>query len=225
MEFKSYASSSAGNAYTVTDGSTTLLLDCGLRFSELSRRLDHHVSDLTACFITHEHTDHSYSHNELTERGIPVYASFGTAQALTNPQIHRIKARERVNIGSMAVLPFEVYHDAAEPLGFLIRGGDGDVLLFATDTAGIPVTADGVSLLAVECNHDRKLIKGLKPWQQRAALEHMSIDALCEYMDKLDRTCLRTVYLLHMSDRHSDESAFVQRISERYGVPVTACRR
>jgi len=225
MEFKSYASSSAGNAYTVSDGCTTVLLECGLHFSELERRLNYCTSKLAACFITHEHTDHSCAHRELAERGIPVYASSGTADALANPLIRHIRARERVEIGSMQVLPFGVYHDAAEPLGFLIRGGDGDMLLFATDTAGIPVTADGVNMLAVECNHDRRLIDGSKPWQKRAALSHMSIDTLCEYMDRLDRSSLRAVYLLHMSDRHADEGAFVNRISTRYGVEVTACRR
>ncbi len=223
MEFKSYASSSAGNPYTVSDGETMLMLECGLRFSVLSKRLGTALESVSACFITHEHTDHSNAHRELTNRGIPVYASYGTAQALGNELIRKLHPRERVTVGSIKVLPFEVYHDANEPMGFLIRGGDGEKLLFATDTAGIPVTADGVNVLCVECNHDRKLIHGAKPWQKRAAKEHMSIDMLCEYMDKLDRSALRAVYLLHLSDRHSDEAAFIKRIHTRYGVEVVAC--
>lgn len=225
MEFNSYASSSAGNLYTVSDGQTTLMLECGLRFSALSKQLGDALGSVAACFITHEHTDHSNAHRELTTRGVPVYASHGTARALGNELIRKLRAREMITIGSMKVLPFEVYHDASEPFGYLIRGADGEKLLFATDTAGIPVTVDGVAVLAVECNHDRRLIQGAKPWQKRAAKEHMSIDMLCEYMDRLDRAALRAVYLLHLSDRHSDEAAFVKRISDRYKVDVIACGR
>ena len=225
MEFTSLASSSAGNAYIVSDGSTNIMLECGLRYRELERRVDHRLSDIAACLITHEHTDHSHAHNELTSRGFPVYASTGTAAALNNPLIRRIRAKEPVQIGTFKVLPFGVFHDAAEPLGFLIRGGDGEQLLFATDTASIPCAADGLHLLAVECNHDRKLIAGLQPWQKRAALSHMSIDALCEYIDRLDRTRLRRIYLLHLSDRHSDEAAFVQRVQSRYHIDTMACAK
>lgn len=225
MTFTSYASSSAGNLYTVSDGETTLMLECGLRYSVLSKRLGAALDGVSACLITHEHTDHSNAHRELTSRGVSVYASVGTAKALDNDLIRKLQARERVSIGSMTVLPFTVYHDASEPFGYLIRGSDGEKLLFATDTAGIPVRADGVNVLAVECNHDRRLISGQKPWQLRVAKEHMSVDMLCEYMDTFDRSALRAVYLLHLSDRHSDEAAFVKRIRDRYSIDVIACGR
>lgn len=43
MTFTSLASSSRGNAYVVSDGETTLLLECGLSFRELQKRLGYGV--------------------------------------------------------------------------------------------------------------------------------------------------------------------------------------
>ena len=55
MTFTSLASSSRGNAYVVSDGETTLLLECGRSFKELQKRLGYGVADITACLVSHEH--------------------------------------------------------------------------------------------------------------------------------------------------------------------------
>ena len=59
MTFTSLASSSKGNAYVVSDGETTLLLECGLTFKELQKRLGYGVAGITACLVSHEHQDHA----------------------------------------------------------------------------------------------------------------------------------------------------------------------
>ena len=59
MTFTSLASSSRGNAYVVSDGETTLLLECGLTFKELQKRLGYGVAGITACLVSHEHQDHA----------------------------------------------------------------------------------------------------------------------------------------------------------------------
>ena len=59
MTFTSLASSSRGNAYVVSDGETTLLLECGLTFKELPKRLGYGEAGITACLVSHEHQDHA----------------------------------------------------------------------------------------------------------------------------------------------------------------------
>ena len=51
MTFTSLASSSRGNAYVVSDGETTLLLECGLSFKELQKRLGYGVAALGGLLI------------------------------------------------------------------------------------------------------------------------------------------------------------------------------
>lgn len=50
------ASSSKGNAYLITDGRSTILIECGLPIKELKRRTNFKVpSNIDACLISHEH--------------------------------------------------------------------------------------------------------------------------------------------------------------------------
>ena len=69
MTFTSLASSSRGNAYVVSDGETTLLLECGLSFKELQKRLGYGVADITACLVSHEHQDHAKAAAQMLKSG------------------------------------------------------------------------------------------------------------------------------------------------------------
>lgn len=224
MEFNPIASSSAGNLYTVSSGGTRLMLECGLRWRDLQKRLGYDVTSFDGCLVTHEHSDHSRSMRELISRGVKVYTSAGTANALDlGGQCEILRPKQRYRIGCIDVMPFSVFHDAAEPLGFLLRDKD-DLLLFATDTCSIPVLVDGVTIAAIECNHAVDLFApDAADWEKRARRSHMSIDSFCDYLDKLDRSRMKQIYLLHMSDRHAREDDFVERIKKRYGLPVSAC--
>lgn len=140
MEIKTLASGSTGNAYLVGDGTTTLLLECGISMRELMRRSRFTLSRVDACLITHEHGDHARAVHDVMARGIPVYCSEGTAAKLgisgaagCNSKILHI---HRFDIGTIAVLPFSMYHDAAEPLGWLLESfHTGERLVFLTDTS------------------------------------------------------------------------------------------
>ncbi|MDN5865723.1 MAG: MBL fold metallo-hydrolase, partial [Gammaproteobacteria bacterium] len=85
MEFASAGSGSRGNATVIRAGGTTILVDCGFTFTEITRRLarlEVSVEELDAVLVTHEHGDHVAGVARLAARaGIPVYASGGTACA------------------------------------------------------------------------------------------------------------------------------------------------
>ena len=83
MRFKAYASSSAGNLYSVeaADG-TRLLLECGLPLRQIQAHLGHTLSGVAGVLATHSHKDHSWAAKDLLRRGVPVYCSAGTALEL-----------------------------------------------------------------------------------------------------------------------------------------------
>lgn len=138
MKLIPLASSSHGNAYLVEDGTTCLLIECGVSWKKLQKLTGFGVSGIAGCLISHEHKDHAGCYEQLIRSGVPVYASRGTAEALGCEQLEPLEDREVVTLGSFDILPFPTFHDAAEPMGFLIRSRtDGDKLVFATDTVNL----------------------------------------------------------------------------------------
>ena len=133
MRFTALASSSAGNAYIVDDSETRILLECGISHRKLKQLSGFSLSQFSACLVSHEHKDHAKAVQELIKDGMTIYMSEGTADALETDCVSLCAALEQFNVGSLDIVPFATFHDAAEPLGFLIKSRvDGDVLAFAT---------------------------------------------------------------------------------------------
>lgn len=232
MEFKSLASSSHGNAYIVEDEQTRILLECGVSHKQLQKLAGFSLSDIKACLVSHEHKDHAKCVDELIKRGMEVYMSYGTAQALENDSAKLIEHMEQFNVGSLDIVPFTTFHDAAEPLGFLIKSRiDGDVLAFATDTVNLRYKFPGLNILAIEANYDRKILdrceKLPEKVRHRITNSHMEIETLCDYLRSLDLSECREIHLLHLSDAMSDEGGFMRKVlwSIPKGIEVKACEK
>ncbi|MGM9642947.1 MAG: MBL fold metallo-hydrolase [Eubacteriales bacterium] len=232
MKFESLASSSHGNAYIVSDSDTRILLDCGVSHKQLQKLSSFALSDIKACLVSHEHKDHAKCVDELIRRGMSVYMSYGTAQALENESVTLIEHMEQFNVGSFDIVPFTTFHDAAEPLGFLIKSRtDGDVLAFATDTVNLRYKFPGLNILAIEANYDRHILdrceKLPEKVRHRITNSHMEIDTLCEYLRSLDLSECREIHLLHLSDAMSDEGGFMRKVLRAIpkGIGVRACQK
>lgn len=230
MRFLPLASSSHGNAYLLDDGHTCLLLECGVSYKKLQKLTGFGTAGIAACLISHEHKDHAGCYEQLLKNGVPVYASQGTAEALDCGLFRPLEDREPVMIGTFEVLPFPTFHDAAEPMGFLIRSrADGDKLVFATDTVNLGYQFPGVTLAAVECNYDEDILtlaeRMPEKVRHRIRNAHMSVLRACAWLRKLDKARLREVYLMHLSDACSNEWRFKRMAEEAVGpgVRVTIC--
>lgn len=232
MKFESLASSSHGNAYIVSDSDTRILIECGVSHKQLQKPAGFSLSDIKACLVSHEHKDHAKCVDELIRRGMAVYMSYGTAQALENESVTLIEHMEQFNVGSLDIVPFTTFHDAAEPLGFLIKSRiDGDVLAFATDTVNLRYKFPGLNILAIEANYDREILdrcdKLPEKVRHRITNSHMEIDTLCDYLRSLDLSECREIYLLHLSDAMSREEKFLQKVKYTVpkGIDVRSCAK
>lgn len=241
MKFRSLASSSHGNAYIVSDGETRILLECGISYRKIQRLSGFTAASFDGCLVSHEHKDHSLCVREIVKNGVPVFMSQGTAQALWREErlreaeisaLEQAEAGARFKIGTMDVVPFATFHDAAEPLGFLVRSrADGDKLVFATDTVNLPYRFPGVSILALEANYDPEILDlaGKMPEKVRRRItnSHMEIGRLCGILRNMDLRQCREVYLLHLSDANSNEGSFARRAAANVPpwVRVTVCGR
>jgi len=232
MKFQALASSSAGNAYIVSDNDTRILLECGVTHKNLQKLSGFSLSEFQACLVSHEHKDHAKAVAELISRGMEVYMSQGTAEALDAEAVTLIEHMEQFNVGSLDIVPFTTFHDAKEPLGFLIKSRvDGDVLAFATDTVNLRYKFPGLNILAIEANYDKNILERCERMPEkvryRITNSHMEIDTLCDYLRSLDLSECREIHLLHLSDATSHEGHFINKVARAVpkGIEITACEK
>ncbi len=230
MRFIPLASSSHGNAYLLEDGKTCLLIECGVSHKKLQRLTGFGTSGIVGCLISHEHKDHAGCYEQLLKNGVPVYASQGTAEALECGLFEVLEDGEEVSVGSFDVRPFPTFHDAAEPMGFLIRSrADGEKLVFATDTVNLGYQFPGVNLVAIECNYDEAILARSERMpekvRKRIGNAHMSVKRACIWLAGLDMSKVREVYLMHLSDACSNEWQFRRMVEDvcPRGVQVIVC--
>jgi len=220
--FQSLASSSSGNAYLVSDGQTHILIECGLSHKKLQQACGFKLTSLDAVLISHEHKDHSQCVDKILSSGIPVYLSQGTARALELPEklldlATEMVAGEQFTVGTMVIKPFSTFHDAQEPMGFVMQSTvDWDVFAFATDTVNLPYNFPGVNILAVEANFQQDILdrseRMPEKTKKRVSKTHMEIDKLCECLRRMDLRSCRELWLLHLSSAMSHEGQFVYKV-------------
>ena len=232
MRFEALASSSSGNAYVVSDGMTCIMLECGLSMAKLRKLAGFKLSELNGNLVTHEHKDHAKSADKMVEMGVEVFMSQGTADALELEGVTVVEDMEQFSVGTLDVVPFATFHDAREPLGFLIKSRvDGDVLVFATDTVNLRYKFPGLNILAIEANYDKDILARCERMPEkvryRITKSHMEIDTLCDYLRTLDLTQCREIHLLHLSDATSHEGHFINKVARVVPpwVDVTACKK
>lgn len=131
MNIEVLGTGSAGNCYKVEIGRATFLLECGLPFKVIQRKLGFKLSDIDACLVTHEHMDHAKAVKDLMKAGVDCYMTKGTAEAL-GVIGHRLKAFDTwgeskyktTYVKDLLIQPFEAVHDVAEPVSFFIKTKD-----------------------------------------------------------------------------------------------------
>lgn len=229
IDIKTLASGSSGNAYLVSDGHTQLLLECGISFREIQVATEFETSGISGCLISHEHKDHTKGLNGVLRAGIDVYASQGTieAEGIEHHRLKPIAAKQQLKIGTWRVLPFDVEHDANEPLGFLLMNQVGERLLFATDTYYVRYRFNGLTHIMVECNYSMDLLNEnitngiVHPAMKRRLMRsHFSLENVKEFLKANDLSKVQEIHLLHLSDNNSDEKLFKCEIQELTGKPV-----
>lgn len=163
----SLGSGSSGNATLIDDGTTVVLVDCGVSHAALISGLaaiDRTLTDLSAVLVTHEHADHIRSLDRLVRRAMPVLCTSGTASAagLSATSFQPIELKHTRSLRSLSVTAIPVCHDAAEPCGYLIQANNASIAVITDagcateDLAGAIGCAD---LIILESNHDERMLR------------------------------------------------------------------
>jgi phosphoribosyl 1,2-cyclic phosphodiesterase len=220
MRFVPLGSGSSGNAALLELGSTRLLIDAGLSARALAERVA--TQGVEPCSIdwillSHEHTDHVRGAELFSRRHGAAVVSFPeTLEAMDCSPAHFTRwipfsENGPQDLGGVEVETFSLPHDAARPVGFLLRG-EGLKIGIATDlghaTTLVRQRLRGCQVLMLESNHDDTMLReGPYPWniKQRVAgrMGHLSNDDAADLLrDVVDQSC-RAVVLAHLSEKNN----------------------
>jgi len=220
MRFCVLGSGSSGNCVLVEGGGDRILVDAGFSCREIERRLEVvGVSSrrFAAIILTHEHGDHCRGAARFSRRhGVPIHATRGTLSALPLPKHSPaptvIESGRAFEVGSFAIEPFAVPHDAREPVGLVVES-DGCRLGLAADLGRRSADAwrrlRNLDALVLETNHDIEMLQeGPYPWplKQRIAGDkgHLSNRDAADGLRDLLSERLRWVVLYHLSRTNNE---------------------
>lgn len=230
IEIQCLASGSSGNCYTVDDGSSRLMLECGISYKEIQRGLDYKVVDLAGCLISHGHKDHCRAIHEVAfKAGVDCYLSEETSQdiGIEGHRIKPVRALDQFKVGTWTILPFDTVHDAEGSLGFLMASAGGSKTLYLTDSAYCRYRFNGLNFIMVECNYSLDILRsnvesGVVPVELKNRLlkTHFSLESVKGFLKANDLSRVQEIHLLHLSDGNSDAARFKREIQSLTGKPV-----
>jgi len=233
MDIKILASGSSGNAYYISDGASSLLLDAGIPMKQIQVGIGFKACRLSGVLCTHAHMDHCKALKDFAELGVDVYASKGTLDAcgLSGYRYKAAASLQQLQIGTFTVLPFDVQHDAPEPLGFLVSSSvTGEKLLYFTDTYYIKYRFQGLTHIMAECNYSMEVIHESigsgymqEDLKKRILSSHMSLEHLLDILQANDLSQVKQIYLLHLSNTNSHADEFKAAVQKATGKEVYIC--
>ena len=228
LKFCSFASSSSGNSYLVESENTKLLVDVGIAGKKILGGLrENHIEpeEINGILITHEHIDHVKSVRMLSRKAVnaKVYATQGTASQISDKveeeKLHIIDTEYPFTIGDIMVKPFNLSHDAAEPVGYVLEH-NGKKISIITDTGYISEeifreTYDS-DFFVLEANHEINILKmGSYPYRLKQRIlgnfGHLSNEAAGAYICRIIRkrkkdTMPPKIVLAHLSSENNTPS-------------------
>lgn len=242
MEFVALASGSKGNCTYIGTGNTKILIDVGLSGKSVIHNLEIcnvDPSEISAIFITHEHSDHIKGAGIFSRKfDVPIYATEKTWEEMS-PKIGKIAQsnkqvvykNESCLINELSITPFSIPHDAVDAVGYCIMCGDEKITVL-TDLGHIPNKIIpyllNCDIILLEANHDEYMLEnGSYPYDLKkrilSKVGHLSNVVAGEFLSKIVTKRLRYIFLGHLSDdNNTPKKAYdtVERILLENGVAI-----
>lgn len=164
-------SGSSGNCIYVKNGKDEILIDAGKSAGAIEKSLSFlgsSLKNISAIFVTHEHSDHTSGLEIISKKyHIPIhitspsYDRVAYQGSFASQCARRHEVRYEEGIGSLLVRSFEIPHDSAQNVGYIIEA-EGERLGIATDmghiTDEIKGSLCGCKTAIIESNHDKFLL-------------------------------------------------------------------
>ncbi len=244
MKLVCFGSSSAGNSYYIELNRkdrppVKLLVEVGLTFNEIVTKSSINKIDLTeidAILVTHNHQDHCKAVPQFRKRGFKIYGNSIITQGDLRTTLHPGQAK--VIALDTIVTPFEVEHDAPEPLGFVISSGL-ETILFVNDNKYFKADLSHIKFdyVLIESNYDGRTIHyalqnardandypSIRRYE-RIINSHMSVSNTVKMLKGMNLSRTKSIFLMHLSDRHANEFKFKEMVQKATNIQTFVCKK
>ena len=228
MRLKVVGSSSSGNCYVVYNRDEALVIEAGVPLRRLKEAMGFDLSSVCGVLISHSHGDHGGRAKEYIKDAMDCYMPPETAKELSleGHRVHHLKKNKRAKIGSFVVTPFLLEHDVT-CYGYLIDHPDSGLFPFITDAMSIKYDFGKISNILIEANYDQGILDSKTMTMEtsyvvheRVVRSHMDISVCKSYLQRIDKSSLNNIVLLHLSRAHSNAESFRREIEEATGRPT-----
>lgn len=236
MKLTVLGSNSLGNCYILETNNEALIIEAGVRFSEVKKALKFKISKVVGAVISHEHNDHAGYIKEFINAGIMTLALEEVFKAKGFDEqkgsfYRAVKPKQGYRIGGFSIIPLGVKHDVP-CVSFIIDHPDMGRLLFVTDTMMFEYQVPGLNHVLIEANYaddilDKNIERGKMPISMRPRLlqSHMEINTTLWILRRIGLMDIHNIVLIHLSDGNSSEERFVKSAQELTGKQVYAANK
>lgn len=220
MKFQTLASGSKGNCSIVITKETKFLIDIGISYLNLKRKLEKenaYIDKFTGILITHAHNDHIKGLTGVMKHtNLKIFIPKNMYKELREyVPIERIVFLEENNIlKDINIEVFKTSHDTECSVGYIITSNNRS-LVYITDTGYVNrkyfSKLTGKDIYLIESNHDEEmLMDGPYPYylKQRVISDrgHLSNETTSSYLTKFVDNNTKYIFLAHISQKNNTVS-------------------
>jgi len=210
-------SGSSGNSIFIASGNARFLVDVGVSAKRIENALlaiGENPSDLSAIFVTHEHTDHIAGLRVFASRyGIPVFADSPVIEKMIHSgavtdKVNALPLEKNMELAGVEVLPFALSHDSVSCHGYRFNLPHQRSIAVCTDTGYVTDSArevlPGTDLVFLESNHEITMLQnGYYPYPLKQRIlsnhGHLSNEACSLFASDLVQHGTTRLVLSHLS--------------------------
>ena len=173
MEITVLASGSKGNATLIKTENSTILIDAGISYLQLRKRLAFHqinIEQIDAVLLTHEHGDHIKGLDVLLRKeNTTVFLTKDTLKStpsklqetILSSKFQVIQPNQKFAFNEIDIMPFSISHDSSDAVGYVLYS-DGKKIVYCTDIGYLPDRdfdlLRGANAYVFEANYDVTLL-------------------------------------------------------------------
>lgn len=234
MKVKVLASGSKGNSTYIESDSTKLLIDLGINYISLKKKLEEinvDTNKINGVLITHTHNDHIKGLASFIKKtNAKVYVPITIAEQLSSiiPKANICILDRITKINEIEIELLRTSHDAPGSVGYKINTEE-KTLVYITDTGYINERyfnrLKDADIYILESNHDEKmLMDGPYPYylKQRVIGDegHLSNRTSGKYLFQWIGNNTKYVILAHLSEKNNTEELAYDTVVEELGEKV-----